>query len=208
MTLKPPSKQGRCAKSANELQREVADRVTQRWEDKHRKEVQAARMASIKNYVSLFILLVMAGGGFYAWKIGYFDQWLGSSVQINVAPSSCAQSTSSKSMSIDRGETKVIESPKTLEVQRDCGKQLDYYAEVVHSFRDVVIDYWKNAPDSDRPRKAGKPLMYRCLLADEQCKPLILESHMEIFQFFNYVVAIVFHKHSEGHFILRLVKSL
>ena len=179
MILKPPGKQGSSAKTANDLQREVAARVTQRWEEKHRKEVQAARMASIKNYVSLLILLVMAGGGFYAWKIGYFDQWLGSSAQINVAPSSCVQPTSSKSMSIDRGEAKVIELPKAPEVQRDCGKQLDYYTEVVHSFRDVVIDYWKNAPDSDRPHKAGKPLTYRCLLADEQCKPLILELYTD-----------------------------
>ena len=179
MILKPPGKQGRSAKSANDLQREVADRVTQRWEEKHRKEVQAARMASIKNYMMLLILLGMVAGGFYGWKIGCFDQWFGSPAHIHVVPPSCAESTFDKPISTDKDKAKVIDLPKASDVQRDCGKQLDYYTEVVRSFKDVVIDYWKNAPDSDRPRKAGKPLTYRCLLADEQDKPLILELYTD-----------------------------
>ena len=179
MILKPPSKQGSCAKSANDLQREVANRVTQRWEEKHRKELQVARMANIKNYTMLFILLGMVGGGFYGWKIGYFDRWFDSSTHIHVASSSCAESTSDKLISIGKGEAKEIALPKVSEVQIDCGKQLDHYTEVARSFRNVVIDYWKNAPDSDRPYKAGKPLTYRCLLADEQGKPLLLELYTD-----------------------------
>ena len=170
MTLRPPNAQGSRAQSSNELQREVADKVTQRWEEKHRKEKRAARIASIKNYLSLCLLCVMLGGGFYVYKSGVLDIWFGRSE---------SPILSTPSTQIMQGEELPI--PKAVaqpaELLADKEQFLDRYGEVVKSFGHVTIDYWKNAPDSDRPGKSGGPLVFHCLIPDSNGTPLVLELH-------------------------------
>lgn len=175
MTLRPPDAQGSRAKQSNELQREVADRITKRWEAKREKELQAARIANIKNYLAILFLLGVAGGGFYAWKSGILEQWF----------AGCDPAASSPGT----GSALPRQSPPTALPQVENGNRpgrcpnddrmqaIDRYAKVVKSFGTVSIDYWKNAPESDRPAKAGKPIDYHCLIPDERGNPLILVLH-------------------------------
>jgi hypothetical protein len=170
MLLRPPNAQESRAQSSNELQREVADRVTQRWEEKNRKEKRAARIASLKNYLSLCILCGILGGGFYAYKSGMLDTWLGrfESPAVSSAPT---QTTQKEEFTVE----KIAARPTERSIDKE--QALDRYGEVVKSFGHVTIDYWKNAPDTDRPGKSVRPLVFYCLIPDSNGTPLILELH-------------------------------
>ena len=166
MTLRPPDAQGSRAKQSNELQREVADRITKRWEAKREKELRAARIANFKNYLAILFLLGVAGGGFYAWKSGILEQWLA-----GCGPAASSPGTGSALPQVENGN-RPGRRPND-----DRMQAIDHYAKVVKSFGTVSIDYWKNAPESDRPAKAGKPIDYHCLIPDERGNPLILVLH-------------------------------
>lgn len=174
MTLKPPGPRSGNTSPSNDLQREVADRVTKRWEEKHRKELHAARMAAFRNWLAILALCGIAGGGFYAWKSGFFDQWL-NGAKPGSAPAKARSVTQNTDSGIAIPDVRPV--PKAVEVSADNVRQLDHYADTVRSFSDVTIDYWKNAPATDRPGKSGVPLTFLCLIPDENGQPLILQLH-------------------------------
>lgn len=172
MTLKPPDKQGVQSGSSNELQREVADRVTRRWEEARRKERRAARMAAIRNWFVIFVLCGILGGGFYAWKTGIIEQWL------NGSDPGAVPSTDRIAVQRPHSEAPTQDAEQLPKAAVDTMADVDpskLYAEAVRSFTDVAFGRWKNAPASVRPDKSKVPLTFRCLIPDEQGKPLVLE---------------------------------
>ena len=175
MTLHPPNAQGSRTQSSNELQREVAERVTKRWEDRHRKEKRAARIASIKNYCVICILCGILGGGYYVWTNGLLEKWLTKSDSIIPSVESRLVSHQNAPKKNEQQVTKVeVPSASTINVA-DKEQILDRYSTIVKTLNSITIDYWKNAPTSDNPSKAGVPLTFLCLLPDDNGSPLILE---------------------------------
>lgn len=174
MPLRPPDTQGSKMQQANDLQREVADRITKRWEARREKELRTARIANLKNYLAILFLLGVAGGGFYAWKSGILEQWVSGCVPAAPSP-----------------EAELVESRQSTQVPPQTGngkgtnnrpngdkmQAIDHYAKAIKAFSTVSIDYWKNAPESDRPAKAGNPMDYYCLIPDKRGKPLVLILH-------------------------------
>ena len=154
MTLKSPSSQNGQTQASNDLQREVADRVTKRWEEQNKKERRAARISSLKNWFAIFLLCVMGCGGFYVWKKGGLEQCL-----------------------MDAKSVIATVSDKFGARQSKDAPQCDWYGDAVKSFGSAKIDYWKNAPASDKPEKTAVPLDFLCLIPDDKGNPLILELH-------------------------------
>jgi hypothetical protein len=154
MTLKSPSPQNGQTQASNDLQREVADRVTKRWEEQNKKERRAARISSLKNWFAIFLLCVMGCGGFYVWKRGGLEQCL-----------------------MDAKSVIATVSDKFGDQKSKDTSQCDRYADAVKSFGSAKIDYWKNAPASDKPEKSAVPLDFLCLIPDDKGNPLILELH-------------------------------
>ncbi len=175
MPLRPPDTQGSKMQQANDLQREVADRITKRWEARREKELRTARIANFKNYLAILFLLGVAGGGFYAWKSGILEQWVSGCGPTEISPETepvkSRQSTPPVSPQAENGKG-TGNRPNGDKMQA-----IDHYAKAVKAFSTVSIDYWKNAPESDRPAKAGNPMDYYCLIPDKRGNPLVLILH-------------------------------
>ena len=177
MELKPPKPVMSTSVEYNRLQREAADRVTQRFEEQRRKDRRRALAATIRNFVSVLLLLLLAGAGFYAWKSGMLDGWLGPGktepVDMEGAerPASAFSGTNAKEV-----PTPAVVVPKEDKGVRD--RNIDVYSEVVRQFRCAKVDYWKNVSDVDRPGKSASPLKFWCLTANKDTGSVILELSM------------------------------
>ena len=183
MELKPPSLTTSTPTAYTSLQREAADRVARRYEEQRRKDRRRAFAARLKNFFAIVFLLALSGGGFYAWRSGMLDQWLNAGMGVRTqAPKTDAPVASF----LIEGEIKKTEvsSPEVIS-PKDVGREarnrnLDAYSEVVRQFRKAKVDYWKNAPDIDRPGKSGTPLKFWCLVADENEVSVVLELLMSV----------------------------
>jgi hypothetical protein len=96
----------------------------------------------------------MGCGGFYVWKRGGLEQCL-----------------------MDVKSVIAMVSDKFGARQSKDAPQCDWYGDAVKSFGSAKIDYWKNAPASDKPEKTAVPLDFLCLIPDNNGDPLILELH-------------------------------
>lgn len=147
MPLKPPKPQLPVSESANQLQREAASRVTQRYEEQCRKEKRREVRARIRSWLSILFLLGLCGGGYYAWRSGSLKEW-----------KSWAKAMVERLSGTDRAE--------------------DPLSALERKFREAKVDYWQNAPASDRPKKEGAPLTFWCLAVGEGDAPVFLELKM------------------------------
>lgn len=148
MTLKPPKPQLPVSESANQLQREAASRVTQRYEEQCRKEKRREMRARIRSWLSILFLLGLCGGGYYVWWSGSLKDW-----------EQWAKSITGPLLGADDR----TEDPLTA---------------LERKFREAKVDYWQNAPAKDRPEKGGPPLTFWCLAVDENNSPVFLELKM------------------------------
>ena len=121
MTLKPPKPQLPVSESANQLQREAASRVTQRYEEQCQKEKRREIRARIRSWLSILFLLGLCGGGYYVWRSGSLKDW-----------KQWADSITDRFLGAgDRAE--------------------DPLTALERKFREAKVDYWQNAPAKDRP---------------------------------------------------------
>jgi hypothetical protein len=98
------------------------------------------------------------------------DTWLGRSESPAVS-SAPTQTTQKEEFTVEKIAARPAERPI------DKEQALDRYADAVKSFGSAKIDYWKNAPASDKPEKSAVPLDFLCLIPDDKGNPLILELH-------------------------------
>ena len=179
MELKPPESVTPTSPVYNRLQREAVDLVTQRYEDQYHKDHHRLSVAAIKTTIECIFLLVIAGLLFYAWQSGLFDGGLNPELNDELATAEVAGSLALSAPDAESPE----EVPQKEVDFKDAGKDVhdrnvDAYSEVVRQFSKAKVDYWKNAPDIDRPGKSGMPLKFWCLTADENEVAVVLELSM------------------------------
>jgi len=178
--IKPPKPIMSTSVEYNRLQREAADRVTQRFEDQRRKDRRRALAATIRNFVAVVILLLLAGAGFYAWRSGMLGDWIGegkaapANMDAVERPASAPPGANASEVSPSD-----VAGPKENKDDKDVrARNVDAYSEVVRQFRRAKVDYWKNVIDADRPGKSGSPLKFWCLTGNKDRGPVILELSM------------------------------
>lgn len=183
MELKPPRLATSTPTAYTSLQREAADRVARRYEEQRRKDRRRAFVARLKNIVVIVFLLTLVGGGFYAWQSGMLDGWLNAGMDART-PTPKIDAPLAPFLTEGDLKTPEVSSPEVIspkdEDREARDRNLDAYSEVVRQFRKAKVDYWKNAPDIDRPGKSGTPLKFWCLAVDENEVPVVLELSMSV----------------------------
>ena len=176
MKLKPPSLTGTTSQTGDNLQRRVSERVTERWEKEARKKRHAATVGKVKSLFAFLIVCGIAGGAFYMWRSGMMETFFGVSSESpdNSAPVSENGRIESMLKEIRVENSKSV-SPKMIR-SKERDRALDQHLAFAESLKSVKIDYWKNAPDQDRPGKSSTPLEFRGVIADgKNGMPIFLE---------------------------------
>ena len=173
MELRPSGSVTSTLTANNNLQCETVERVTQRYEEQeHNCKNRRVVTCGIKTLIEVILLLVLVGVIFYAWWCGIFDGGLSTELDDELArleKDGLPVLTESENKNPEASPNEVTTSGK---------EDGDDYSEVVRQFRKAKVDYWKNAPDIDRPGKSGLPLKFWCLTVGENGKPAILELSM------------------------------
>ena len=178
MELRKPRPTGSNSETANNLQHQAAMRITARFEAEARAVRRAAFMRSLKTFVSVVLLLVVAGGGYWAWKSGLLDAYIGT-----------ASETERK------GTANVIErltGGRQEKADTDSDVKVDAQREVVRieenmaasrtleaSFEGASVDLWENAVPEDRPAKGKPPLVFAGLVPDGKAGQVLLQVTIE-----------------------------
>ena len=174
MELKPPSLSGTTSQTGDNLQRQIAARVTHRWENEQRKKRRAATIGRMKSFAVFMVFCGIAGGGFYMWKTGMLDDCIGMFLPAEEKTSGSGNETIEGGLERIREISAQQTKPKAAQ-KENRNEAIDRYLAFGESLRAVRIDYWKDAPDRDRPGKSGVPIEFRCVVPDENGVPMFLE---------------------------------
>ena len=176
MKLKPPESAISTSTAYNSLQREAADRVTQRYEDQRRKDCLRALLVGVKTLLEFILLIVLVGVGAYVWQRVVPNGWMASEKD---AESAKIEMTGLMTSSVTEGKTLGVVPPNMVPSTRESedvrNRNLDAYSEIVRQFRKAEVDYWKNALNVVRVGKNAGSIKYWCLAADEGSLPVIFE---------------------------------
>ena len=179
MKLKPPSLTGTTSQAGDVLQRRIAERVTERWEKDQRKKRRAETAGKVKSFLAFTVLCIIVGGGFYLWRKGMLDGFLRSAPTVTDgknSPASGSENVKIESM-LEEIRASQVEQAKAKPIQKkeEKGKVSDRHVAFAESLKFVTIDYWRNAPEQDRPGKSTSPMEFRCVVPDENGRFVFLE---------------------------------
>ena len=185
MELKPPALTGTTSQTGNELQRQVAKQVTERWEAELRKKQRMAMIGRIKLLMSVLLLCGMAGGGIFLWRAGYMDGLLemfagkdadGAKDRGVDGPKDRNENDGTFESLLKASRRDRVQQARPAALDKDARERmLDAYSAFAGGFKGVSVDYWRNAPENDRPGKSKSPMKFKCLVADEAGAPVFLE---------------------------------
>lgn len=178
MELRKPRPTGSNSETANNLQHQAAMRITARFEAETRAVRRAAFMRSLKTFVSVVLLLVVAGGGYWAWKSGLLDAYIGTASETE------RKGTANviERLTGGRQEKADTDSDVKVDAQREVARIDENMAAsrtLAASFEGASVDLWENAVPEDRPAKGKPALVFAGLVPDGKAGQVLLQVTIE-----------------------------
>lgn len=179
MELRKPRPTGSNSETANNLQHQAAMRITARFEAEARAVRRAAFMRSLKTFFSVVFVLVVAGGGYWAWKSGLLDAYVDRVSETERKGDAndvveCQPVGLQEKMSADPG-VKVDAQHEVARIDENMAASRTLEA----SFEGASVDLWENAVPEDRPAKGKPPLVFAGLVPDGKAGQVLLQVTIE-----------------------------
>ena len=167
MELRHPVLTGTTSATGNNLQHEVVNRFEARKAEEQRRLQQMERMRKLRTLLAFLFVAAVAGGGFWAWRNGLFDQYLKRSAVAEPQPAT---------VDSEQSAVKPAESvkPSRAAVEVAIDDSVAAYMNAEKDFRGATVDYWRNAPDADRPGKSKLPLQLSALVPTDKGKVALI----------------------------------
>ena len=167
MELKRPRLTGTTSRTGDSLQHEAALNVQARIDAEARRRRQRERAQFLRFLMRGLLVVVLVGGGSWAWQKGWFDKYLGEDEREfePVGDEAAADVSSSE----DRNES------ASVGVGRESEGALDALRAAEAKFAGATLGYWKNAAVEDRPVKGRPPLVFTGLVPDGKGGRMLFE---------------------------------
>ena len=167
MELKRAKLTGTTSESGNSLQHEAAMRAEARWQADEKRRRHARLMGRLR---TLFFLLVVAGGVFYAWRAGMLD-----SIRTTLGFGGRDVRHESENEAVAETPAAPAAAPRDTPVVKRIEENIDAFNATMASFAGATIAYWKDAVPEDKPVAKGPPLTYTALVPDAKGECAFLE---------------------------------
>lgn len=167
MELKRPRQTGTTSRTGDCLQHEAALNVQARIDAEARRRRQRERAQFLRFLMRGLLVVVLVGGGSWAWQKGWFDKYLGEDEREfePVGDEAAADVSSSEDRNASASVGVGTESEGAVDALRA--------AEV--KFAGATLGYWKNAAVEDRPVKGRPPLVFTGLVPDGKGGRMLFE---------------------------------
>lgn len=167
MELKRPRQTGTTSRVGDCLQHEAALNVQARIDAEVRRRRQRERAQFLRFLMRGLLVVVLVGGGSWAWQKGWFDKYLGEDEREfePVGDEAAADVSSSENRNASASVGEGTESEGAVDALRAAEAK----------FAGATLGYWKNAAVEDRPVKGRPPLVFTGLVPDGKGGRMLFE---------------------------------
>ena len=168
MELKRPVPTGTTSEMANALQHEAAMRVQARMDAEEALKRRMAKGKALRSGFSMVAMVLVLGGGVWAWRSGLLDSSLDKQPEAPQAPVAevVPQSAAAKKAAVQpaaepapvagKAAVKKVPAPAVVPAQPVPVADSKLHAATLAKFAGATVAYWKNAVAEDRPGKDRK----------------------------------------------------
>ncbi len=174
MELKRPRQTGTTSRTGDRLQHEAALNVQARIDAEARRRRQRERAQFLRFLTRGLLVLVLVGGGAWAWRMGWFDKYLG---EDEVAGRDAAATGASQRVATAGGEdhASAPDGDGTAAGTAAEEGEVGILRAAEAKFAGATLGYWKNAVAEDRPVKGRPPLVFTGLVPDGKGDRMLFE---------------------------------
>ncbi len=165
MELKRPRQTGTTSRTGDRLQHEAALNVQARIDAEARRRRQRERAQFLRFLMRGLLVLVLVGGGAWAWRMGWFDKYLGDD---EVVKRETSATGGSQLVATADGEDHASAPDGNGTPAGTAAEEgaVGILRAAEAKFAGATLDYWKNARAEDRPVKGRPPLVFTGLVPD------------------------------------------